>query len=383
MPGERSPPDSGSTRMSLRFALPAPVEDRLDSFRRSAKYYALGLYLELSAKNVFLWAQAIAFKVLVTIVPIVILATGIIGRVLQGKDAFAAVSEFIRELLPGSQSQQLIDFLNQLQDASATIVGIGGIGLFLSAMSLFITLRIAVSNAFEQNWHEQRSLLRGYLFDARMVVQVGILFLLTVGLSVFLPSFVDNVIVHQIGENVHWIRWLWEQTLWFTRLLLPLLITTAMFFQLYYLVPKPPPRRRSAFAGALIAAVLWEAAKQAFTVYATYVGYGTGTEALGNTFGLIVAFVFWVYFSGVVLMIGAVVASLREHRHVTAGQLPGAAPPPDFRPFVKPDVSPAHDPPDPSLRESRDDATEEAVASRQPSGPVPPRTSPTSPPSDS
>ncbi len=302
---------------------PASVQRTASSLWTDTKYYAVGLYLELSEKNVFLWAQAIAFKVLVTVVPIVILATGIIGRVLQGKDAFVAVTRFIRELLPGSQSQQLIDFLTQLQDASATIVGIGGIGLFLSAMSLFITLRIAVSNAFEQDWHQQRSLLRGYLFDARMVVQVGILFLLTVGLSVSLPSFVNEVIIGQLLGPMQWVQWLWGRAIWVTGLLLPLLLTTAMFFQLYYLVPKPSPRKRSALAGALIAAVLWETAKQAFTFYASYVGYGTGTEALGSTFGLIVAFVFWVYFSGVVLMIGAVVASLREHRHVTAGELPG------------------------------------------------------------
>jgi membrane protein len=308
----------------------------LEALWADAWYYGLGLYLELSEKNVFLWAQAIAFKVLVTIVPIVILATGIIGRVLQGEDAFAAVTRFIRELLPGSQSQQLIDFLTQLQDASATIVGIGGIGLFLSAMSLFITLRIAVSNAFEQDWHQQRSLLRGYLFDARMVIQVGVLFLLTVGLSVSLPSFVNDVIIGRLLEHEQWVQWLWGQTLWMTGLLLPLLLTTAMFFQLYYLVPQPAPRKRSALAGALLAAVLWESAKQAFTYYATYVGYGTGTEALGSTFGLIVAFVFWVYFSGVVLMIGAVVASLREHRHVTAGELPGSELPAPPRPSTAP-----------------------------------------------
>ena len=307
--------------------LPASVRRRLSSLWTDAKYYAAGLYLELSEKNVFLWAQAIAFKVLVTIVPIVILATGIIGRVLQGEDAFAAVTRFIRELLPGSQSQQLIDFLTQLQDASATIVGVGGVGLFLSAMSLFTTLQIAVSNAFEQDWHQERSLLWGYLFDARMLVQVGILFLLTVGLSVSLPSFVNEVIIGQSLAPEQWVQWLWRQAIWITGLLLPLLLTTAMFFQLYYLVPQPSPRKRSALAGALIAAVLWETAKQAFTFYATYVGYGTGTEALGSTFGLIVAFVFWVYFSGVVLMIGAVVASLREHRHVTAGELPGTEPP--------------------------------------------------------
>jgi len=316
--------------MFSRIELPYPVQQALEDLWRSVRYYGLGLYLELSEKNVFLWAQAIAFKVLVTIVPIVILATGIIGRVLQGEDAFAAVTKFIRELLPGTHSQQLIDFLTQLQDASATIVGIGGVGLFLSAMSLFITLRIAVSNAFEQDWHQQRSLLRGYLFDARMVVQVGFLFILTVGLSVSLPPFVNDVILDQVVGPDQWVRWVWERALWMTGVLLPLLLTTAMFFQLYYLVPKPPPRRRSALAGALLAAVLWEAAKQAFTFYATYVGYGTGTEALGSTFGLIVAFVFWVYFSGVVLMIGAVVASLREHRHVTAGQLPGTNLPPEL-----------------------------------------------------
>jgi membrane protein len=308
--------------MLFRLLLPDFVRNRLSDFWTGVQYYGLGLYLELSSKNVFLWAQAIAFKVLVTIVPIVILGTGIIGRILRGKDAFAAVSRFIRELLPGSQSQQLIDFLTQLQDVSATIVGIGGIGLFLSAMSLFITLRIAVSNAFEQTWHEQRSLLRGYLFDTRMVVQVGILFIMTVGLSVFIPPFVNDVLLGQIIGEAQWLQWIWAHTVWLTGLLLPLLLTTAMFFQLYYLVPKPHPRRRSALVGAVLAAVLWESAKQAFTFYATYVGYGTGTEALGNTFGLIVAFVFWVYFSGIVLMIGAVVASLREHRYVTAGELP-------------------------------------------------------------
>ena len=322
--------------MSSWTELPKSLHNSLRELWAGTKYYSLGLYLELSEKNVFLWAQAIAFKVLVTIVPIVILATGIIGRVLQGRDAFAAVTRFIRELLPGSQSQQLIDFLLQLQDASATIVGIGGLGLFLSAMSLFITLRIAVSNAFEQDWHQQRSLLGGYLFDIRMVLQVGILFILTVGLSVSLPPFVNDVIIGQVmGGPEQWILWVWERTIWVTGLLLPLFLSTAMFFQLYYLVPKPPPRRRSALAGALLAAILWEAAKQAFTYYATYVGYGTGTEALGNTFGLIVAFVFWVYFSGVVLMIGAVVASLREHRHVTAGELPGADLPSELRPLTQ------------------------------------------------
>lgn len=342
----------------------------------SLKYYARGLYRELSTKHVFLWAQAIAFKALVTFVPIVILATGIIGRMLQGNDAFQTVARFIRELLPPNQSQETIKFLNELQSASGTIVGIGSIGLFLSAMSLFITLRIAVSNAFEQNWHEQRSLLGGYAFDVRMVLQVGLLFLLTVGLSVVLPPFFNEVFLEELGGILPQMQW-WEQTI---RMFLPLLITTTMFFQLYYFVPKPHPRKRSALTGAVVAAVLWEASKQAFAYYATYVGrfdrYATGSEglsALGNTFGLLVAFVFWVYFSGILLMLGAVVASLREHRRVTAGHLPGDEPPAEVLPLSEETPSPAHDPADPAVTEpqeaSPDTPSQDDPAQPNPSSP--------------
>jgi membrane protein len=307
--------------------------------RAHALYYARGLYKEIAAKNLFLWAQAIAFKVLVTVVPIVILATGLAGRLLRGEDAFAAVARFINDFLPQNQSAQVVDFLHQLQMASSTIVGIGGIGLFLSAVSLFITLRIAVGNAFEQDWHEGRSVIGGYLFDVRMVLQVGVLFLITIGMSVFVQSIEGPGILAFAGLDQPWVREGWQRAIQTMGLFVPFFITTAMFFQLYYLVPKPHPRKRSAFSGAIIAGVLWEMAKQIFTYYATYVGqferYATeGLGAIGNTFALIIAFVFWVYFSGIVLMLGAVVASLREHRHVTSGLLPGE--PPDHLPEVSP-----------------------------------------------
>lgn len=344
----------------------------------TVQYYLRGLYRELSGKNVFLWAQAIAFKVLVTIVPIVLLGTGIVGRILQGKDAFATVERFIRGLLPPSQSNDLIMFLEQVESASGTIVGLGGLGLFLSAMSLFITLRIAVSNAFEQNWHKERSLLWGYVFDIRMVLQVGLLFVLTVGLSVLLPSLFNNVLLDDLGETVPLLRWTWNNLIYITGLLLPFLLTTAMFFQLYYLVPQPHPRKRSALSGALIAGVLWEITKQAFTYYATYVGqfdqYRTGAEglsALGNAFGLIIAFVFWVYFSSIVLMVGAVIASLHEHRHVTAGHLPGDEPPPEALPISDgppSDPPPSHDP-DGSAEDQPATDLAEDTSSRDPSRP--------------
>ena len=315
--------------------------------QQAARYYLQGLYREIAGKNLFLWAQAIAFKVLVTIVPIVLLATGIAGRLLRGNDAFAAVVRFIHDFVPPRHADQLVSFLEQLQQASTAIVGVGGAGLFLSAVSLFITLRIAVSNAFEQDWHEGRSIIGGYLFDVRMVIQVGLFFILTVGISVTTQSILSPPILKSLGTDAQWILEGWQRTIRLISLSVPFLLTTAMFFQLYYFVPKPHPRKRSALIGAVTAGALWEAMKQAFTYYATYVGqFDRFGDVLGNTFGLIIAFVFWVYFSGIVLMIGAVIASLREHRYVAQGRLPGEGPPDaaeqvDTEPTPEPDGAPA------------------------------------------
>lgn len=296
---------------------PAAQKSFWTRVRRTTRYFARGLYQEMVDKNIFLWAQAIAFKVLVTIVPVLILATGLIGRFLRSAQPFQAVAQIIRDFLPPTQSEQIINFLADLHGASGALTLIGAVGLFLSAVSLFITLRITVSNAFEKDWHVSRTILGGYLFDVRMVIQVGLLFVLTIGLSVLARSIAPSTVLGWMGMDYAWARAGWQRVINIAGLLTPFLITTVMFFQLYFFVPKPRPRKRSAFIGALVTSVLWEGAKYGFTYYATYVGFGdyadTGLTALGNAFGLIIAFVFWVYFSSIVFLLGAVIASMHEH----------------------------------------------------------------------
>jgi membrane protein len=346
-------------------------------FKEEAHYYTYGLYQEIANKNLFLWAQAIAFKVLVTIVPVVVLATGIIAQVLRSAEPFARVAAVVRDFVPPSQSQQIISFLRELYNASSTLTLFGALGLFLSAWSLFITLRIAVSNAFERDWHVGRSLIGGYLFDVRMVLQVGLLFALTIGLSVFAQSLESMAFVRWLGLDASWFQRGWQRTVRITGLLGPFLITIAMFFQLLYFVPNPHPRKRSALIGAFITATLWEGAKQGFTYYATYVGhfdrYQSGAEmaALGNVFGIIIAFVFWVYFSAIVLMVGAVIASLHAHRYYVKEQSTedtaseSALPPPEAPSAVSkstlPDVPAAS-----SSQETSDEAASPEEASTHP-----------------
>ncbi|MEX0821084.1 MAG: YihY/virulence factor BrkB family protein [Rhodothermales bacterium] len=296
--------------------------------KSSAVYYVGGVYQYLFEKDIFLWAQAIAFKVLITLVPIVILATGILGRILRREDAFASVADYIQEYIPSiERSNILIDFIEQLQAAGTFFTGLGIFALIFAAMTVFTTLRLVIGNVFQEEWHRHRSTLRGYLFDLQMAGQVGLLFLLTIGLSILAQSLQQGGIemAQRFSLDAVWLRQGWLQTFRMLSYLIPYMLSTAMFFQLFYFVPQPRPPRRSALVGAVVTGLLWEVAKISFTFYAANVGrferYAVPGEqgqeimsVLGEAFGLIIALVFWIYYSGIVLIIGALIAVLNERR---------------------------------------------------------------------
>lgn len=296
----------------------------------TASYYLGGVYRYLFEKDIFLWAQAIAFKVLITIVPIIILVTGIAGRILgnilEDPDAFDDVALFIREYIPAfDERNQLLILVDRLQATGTFFAGLGIFALIFAAMTLFTTLRVVIGNVFQEEWHRHRSVLMGYAFDLRMAAQVGLLFLLTIGLS-FLTLAIQQGgldVAQQFDLDYVWLREGWRRTFRLLSYLIPYFLSTAMFFQLFYFIPQPHPPKRSALTGALVTGLLWELAKLSFTFYATRVGRfdryvlpETQAEevigVLGEAFGLIIAFVFWVYYSGVVLVIGALIAVLNE-----------------------------------------------------------------------
>ncbi|MEM9996240.1 MAG: YihY/virulence factor BrkB family protein [Bacteroidota bacterium] len=309
-------------------------------FSDAARFYAKGLGARLKNPYVVLWAQAIAFKVLVTLLPLLVLGTGILGLVMRQEDPFDAVSRFLGSFLPNYQSDTLFHLLGQLQQAGSTITIVGGVGLFLTVLTLFSALRVVISGAFGGDRHEQRPLLRGYLFDLRMVGQVALLFLLSFGITVGLRGFMarSHALAEQYGLDAALVSQGWEGVLGVAAWLVPLVLSVAMYMQLYYFIPQPKPPSRSAFAGAAFAALLFEGAKNLFAYYAVYVGRFDRYEApnpqeigrdlesgsvegasdalisLGGFFGLILALVFWVYLSGLILILGAMVAAVHEER---------------------------------------------------------------------
>lgn len=283
------------------------------------KYYLKAIFLELRDRPVFLWAQAIGFKVLITIVPLIILATGLVAQLLRRERPFLVVESAIRDILPAYQSSELISFLSQLQSVAGRLTIVGSFGLLVTAVTLFTTLRIVLSSVFQEDWHKQRSILRGYAFDLRMAIQVGLLFTASILLTVVAQTINTSVFwgLSEIGVDASGLQSGWMHVVDVLGLILPYLVSLTMFFQLLYFTPLPHPRWKSAATGAMVAAIMWEGAKVGFSEYATRLGSfeQSGLAALGDSFVLIIILVFWAYFSGLVLAIGAITCMIHERRH--------------------------------------------------------------------
>ncbi|TDI69871.1 MAG: YihY/virulence factor BrkB family protein [Bacteroidetes bacterium] len=291
----------------------------LGNYASTLKYYASGIYRELHNKDVFLWAQAIAFKILVTFIPLVVVGTGLIAQTIQPERPSALIDLIIKTFLPDYQSGELVEFLQQLQQASGTITLIGVISLTVTAKTLFATLRAVLANIFREEWHVHRSPIRAYIFDFRMAFQVGAFFVLSIVITLFVQGLNTSAIemLSELGYEDTWFSdGLHGAFRWFAWLL-PLLLSAVMFFQLIYFTPIPKPPTRSAWTGAIVAACLWEIAKVPFTMYVTRLAsfQDTWMAAFGSTFVLILALVLWAYYSGLVLNVGSIATLLHERKH--------------------------------------------------------------------
>ena len=93
---------------------------------------------------------------------------------------------------------------------------------------------------------------------------------------------------------------------------LSLALSTLMFFLAYRYVPRRRVGVGAALAGAVLASLLWEIAKQLFRLYIQEVSL---YSQIYGPLGVLVAFVMFVYYSAVVFVLsGAFVAALDARR---------------------------------------------------------------------
>ena len=235
-------------------------------------------------------ASGLAFNFMVGLIPLLFFFVAVAGFVLSRRTVMDAVLSQLSGIVPV--------YKNELHEALAAIIRrrrlsglLGTAVLLLFASQLFNSIRVVLSHIF--GFRGGPGFLRGMLRDMVMVVAMGVLFLGSLVISdVF--GWLKILLFQTMGIPSPWVR-SWS-------LALALALSTAFFFVPYRYFPHRRVPVGAALAGALLAAVLWEAAKQLFRWY--ILSFGVYDQVYGPL-GVLVALAMFAYYSGVVFILGA------------------------------------------------------------------------------
>ena len=274
---------------------------------RGSLDFVTRVYNKAGQDDIFFLAGGIAFNVLVAVIPFLLLLVAIFGYVLQAvvEDPRQAAVNYVLSILPASAG--VVRMTRTVVDdiiTGRTQAGLVGLALFVWFSTRLIgSLRSVLRDIFDLQ--EDRGIIAGKIFDVKMVIVAGSLFLANTGITVALEAIqtygVELLGLQETGE-VKVIRAIYAQLLAFGFIFL-------MFLLIYRYLPTRRIPWRVSMVAATFTAVVWEILKAGFAWYVANIANYASTY--GNL-ATAVVLVFWIYYSSVVFILGGEVAQVYE-----------------------------------------------------------------------
>ena len=250
-------------------------------------------------------AAALSFYVLFSLFPLIIFSVGILGLVLRDAKLQTDVVNQIMENIPLSPDKgrdDVSDAIAHISRNQSSAIGIFGLlGLAWSGSAVFGVLRNSLNFVFRAQ--APRPALVQKLVDLSIVVSLAPFFILSIAAtSVLRLARRTSEDLPVLGHIPHALGAGW----WIASIILPGLVSCGAFFLVYWLVPTRRLQPRHILPGAVLAAVLFEAVKIGFSVY---IENFSNYDIVFGSLGAVVAFLFWIYLSANILLLGAELSS--------------------------------------------------------------------------
>jgi membrane protein len=253
-------------------------------------------------------AAAVAYYTLLSLLPLVIFVVSV-GVAFYGSfDAAYQGSLILFGGLVVHLDQHDLDAVRDFVERSVRFRWPGVLLLAWTSKRVFSSLLSAMEAVFEV---PPRGFARGNLMSLAMVLITSIGLLATLALTLFIATAQGLLMRYApfAAGALHSLT-----VLLLTRGL-PAFITLGFFFIVYRVVPHRVMRARYALAGAVLATVLWEAAKAGFAYYVTNLAHYAG---LYGAFEGVIVLALWLELSAsIALYSGEVVALLIPPGHET------------------------------------------------------------------
>ena len=293
--------------MSIRPSAPrAPRIGRMDAYQRkhpAVSFPIAVVYKYFDDQGPYL-AAIIAYYAFISIFPLLLLGSSILGFVLQDNPD-------LREQLLNSALSQFPIIGTQLGEpkgikGSATTIVIGSVVALYGAMGL----GQAVQNAANIAW----SVPRNSRANPIILRLRSILFLAISGAGILALAIATSVLANPdaLGANL-------ESTLRWVIRLVGLLLTIAIFVSVFRLISHGRAGWRSVLPGAVVTSFLWQGLQWIGNTYVQEVILKAKDNQINGTFAVVLGLIVFIFVAAVMVVLGLEVnVVLRRHLYPRA-----------------------------------------------------------------
>jgi membrane protein len=275
---------------------------RLRKYTRAALQALPTLWSRTKEIDILMYSSALAFSVVLTVVPLLLLSASVIGIVFSSSDSVTQLKAILDAAVPPQPFADNIrsSILNAVTDLAAyrTSLGVAGIVfLAFTASFLFDIVRTVLHKIYRIP--RTRGLVASFLHDLGFVFLAFVL-LLASNLAVWIIRLMEGALREYPG--------IYERILPEFLESLPagivILLTAVMFYVVYRFLTDAKPPRAAAIASTITMTALWLAAGKIFSVYLSRFSL---IGSLYGPYAFILVLLLWVYYSSMAFVFGAIV----------------------------------------------------------------------------
>lgn len=249
----------------------------------------------------FMSAAAIAYYAFLSLFPFSILLLAVARRLLRPDQAMTQYRAFLNHYLPGVTAFLQIKYaplegqLTLLRIVALLVLIWSGSGIFA------VTGRL-----LDRAWHIKQ---KGRLWIRRrlLALPIAIVALILIAISLLMSTTWSLLNRLEFLDGIGWFTQI-------ISLVIILVLNTLFFSLIYWSLPSAQLKWREMLPGAILASMLWEVAKSAFTGYLSHLPL---FNVIFGSVTAIAAFLIWAYLSGcIVLFCGELNAEYTRRQRV-------------------------------------------------------------------
>ena len=245
-------------------------------------------------------AMSLVYITLLSLVPLLAVSFSILKAFGVHHNIKPMLQEFLSALGPGSE-QLTNTIIGFVEGINAGILGSAGIALLFYTVTNLI---LKVEQTFDYIWHVRGK--AGWLqrfseyFSILLIGPVLIVAALGITATMMSSELVREIIAIEPFGSAYYLA----------GLLAPYVLVIAAFTLIYMLLPNTKVHFRPALIGATIAGLLW---KLTGWLFAMFIATSAQYHAIYSGFTIVITFMFWIYLSWLIFIIGARISYYLQH----------------------------------------------------------------------